>query len=102
VGKKRRVKSRGLRELTLGHQVVELAAVEQLVDDSQVRAIGALLERAGDLADGERDVGALVDALMALVEEGSLLAARDAPELAMPRRFELGAAIDRLRSLRFA
>lgn len=102
VGKKRRVKSRGLRELTLGHQVVELGAVEQLVDDSQVRAIGALLERAGDLADGERDVGALVDALMALVEEGSLLAARDAPELAMPRRFELGAAIDRLRSLRFA
>ena len=49
-----------------------------------------------------KDNRALVDALMALVEEGSLLAARDAPELAMPRRFELGAAIDRLRSLRFA
>ena len=102
VGKRKRVKSRGVRELTLGHEVVELSAVEQLVDDSQVRAIGAMLERAEGIADGTLTVRALVDALMARVEDATLLAVRDAPELAMPRRFEVGAAIDRLRGLKLA
>jgi len=101
-GKRNRVRSRGLRELTLGEQTIDLVAVEQLVDDSQVRAIGALLERAGRVADGERTLRELVEALVAIVDEGGLIAASDRPELARPRGLELGAAINRLRSLRLA
>jgi len=101
-GKRNRVRARGLRELTLGEQVIDLSAIAQLVDDSQVRAIGALLERAGRVADGELTLRALVEALVARVDEGGLIAVADLPELARPRGLELGAAINRLRSLTLA
>lgn len=98
-GRKKRTRARGLRELTLGELTIDLVGVEQLVDESQVRAIGALLERAQELADGELTLPELIDALLAEVREGGLLAARDAPDLAMPRGLEVGAAINRARSL---
>lgn len=101
-GRKNRVKARGVRELTLGTSTIELSAIEQLVDDSQVRAIGALLERAGHVADGELTLRELIARLMAPIRDGGLVAIADTPELAMPRPIEVGAAIDRLRALRLA
>ena len=43
-GRKNRVRARGLRELSFGEVTIDLTALEQLVDDSQVRAIGVFLE----------------------------------------------------------
>ncbi|HJL19924.1 MAG TPA: ABC-ATPase domain-containing protein, partial [Sandaracinaceae bacterium LLY-WYZ-13_1] len=99
-GKRERVRSRGTRELTLGRETIELSAVEQLVDDSQVRAIGALLKRAHRVADGDTTLASLVAALIAHVEREGWVAVDDSPELAMPRALEVGAAINRLRALR--
>jgi predicted ABC-class ATPase len=101
-GKREKVRSRGVRELTLGRNEIDLSAVEQLVDDSQVRAIGALLRRAGRIADAELTLRELVGRLMERVLRDGLVAVDDSPELAMPRPFEVGAAINRLRALELA
>jgi predicted ABC-class ATPase len=103
-GQRTKVRARGLRELQLGEQTIDLGALEQLVDDSQARGIGVLLSwlhahgRAGasvrELADQ-----ALADQAAAM--EG-LYALEPLPELAAVRRHELGAAINRLRSLALA
>ena len=99
---RRRVKARGLRELTLGEETIELSAIEQLVDDSQVRLVGALLERAPRLAKGGATLRELVTALVDEARRGRLVGVADLPELAMVRTHELGAAINRLRSLELA
>ena len=70
-----------------------------LVDDSQVRLIGALLERAGTMPASDTTLRELVEALIDEVHRGGPVAVADLPELAIVRSFELGAAINRLRSL---
>ena len=80
-------------------QTLDLSALEQLVDDSQARAIGVLLKRLGEVT---REPVALRDALDAVLDDVARrgLAALDpSPELALPRRFELAAAVNRLRAL---
>ena len=101
-GPKERVRSRGTKELRLGDEEVELGAVEQIVDASQLRLIGAMLRAAGRLADGERTVPELVDALADRLAREGVLAFGERPELAVPRRYEVGAAINRLRQLALA
>lgn len=101
-GPKDRVRSRGTKELRLGDEEVELGAVEQIVDPSQLRLIGAMLREAGRLADSERSVPELVDALTDRLAREGVLAFGDRPELAVPRRYEVGAAINRLRRLALA
>ena len=56
------------------------------------------MERAGRLPVG-RTVPELVAELMAELDTRGLVGVRDSPELARPRALELGAALNRLRSL---
>lgn len=101
-----RIKGRGRDALVFGDAVVDLRAVEQVVDPSQVIGIGlalARLVRAGHI-DGERT---LAEALQLLDEEIAsggveVLRGHHAGDLALPRRFEIAAALDRLRTLRIA
>lgn len=98
-GRKSKVRARGLREIAFGEQLLDVSALEQLADDSQARALGALLAwlgRAGVRGDLRTQVLAAVDAAAAsgLYEIDAL------PELAGVRHYELGAAVNRLRSLR--
>lgn len=95
---RRRVQARGRDALVFGRETVDLRAVEQLVDPSQVRTIGALLARMaeahGIIDDppawtGER-LGAGWDAI----------AERPDGDLALPRVAEAMAALSRLRSVR--
>jgi hypothetical protein len=72
-GRRERVKARGLRALAYGDEELDLSGLERLVDDSQARAIGAMLKRPG----GAGSTGP-----------------------ALPRAFEVAAAVNRLRSLR--
>jgi predicted ABC-class ATPase len=98
-GRKERVKTRGLRELLFGDEVIDLSALEQLVDDSQARAIGVLLKRLRELARSERPMRDLLQDLDTEVDRKGLYALEPSPELARPRRFEIAAAVNRLREL---
>jgi predicted ABC-class ATPase len=91
------------RTLLFGEETVDLVAVEQLVSRAQTRAVGqalvllgtALLARSGSLSEA-------LDALEARVAEQGLdaLDERLVGDLAAFRRFEVAAALNRLRSLR--
>jgi len=98
-GRKEKVRAKGLREIVFGFEVIELDALEQLVDDSQARAVGAMLKRLGKLADGKTPLKALAERVVKEVEEQGLFALEPSPELALPRLFELVGAANRLRSL---
>ncbi|PRW61656.1 ABC-ATPase domain-containing protein [Actinopolyspora mortivallis] len=99
-----KVRSRGTDALTLGQTTVELRAVEQLVDPAQVTGIGLALvncARSG-LLDGRRTVREVLDAFDAEVTKRGVHAVDDryVGDFAVPRRFELAAALNRLRTLR--
>lgn len=102
---KRRVTARGVDVLTFGEDDVDLSAVEQLVDRSQVTGIGRALALLGDgVLDGTIPLGEGLDLLDAeLGRQGvdALLGgARDATDVALPRRHEVAAALNRLRSVK--
>ncbi|WP_243787767.1 ABC-ATPase domain-containing protein [Saccharopolyspora gloriosae] len=101
-----KVRARGTDALTLGESTVELRAVEQIVDPAQVTGIGLALVtcvRSG-LLDGTRTVAEVLDGYGAEVAERGVAAvdARYVGDFAVPRRFELAAALNRLRLLRVA
>ncbi|ADI27967.1 ABC-ATPase domain-containing protein [Geobacillus sp. C56-T3] len=105
-GKKAKAVARGRHVIQYGQTDLLLYALEQLVDDSQTRAIAAALlymERKGWL-DGKKTIRQLLDAIEEQWDRqglGSVSFRKGNPgELARPRRFELAAALNRLRSLR--
>ena len=98
-GRKNRVRARGLRELSFGEDVIDLSALEQLVDDSQARGIGVLLEWIAANGEDGATLRELVDAALDTAKQRSLYDLGRLPELAAVRRHELAAAINRLRSL---
>ncbi len=110
-----RIEARSRHTIGFGDERIELGALDQLVDRSQTRAIGRALHLLGRRwVDGTRSLGVLLDALEAELDARGLdvLASpmgRQAPDtdenahpgdLARPRRHEIAAAINRLRSLR--
>jgi len=98
-GRREKVKARGLRELLYGEETIDLSALEQLVDDSQARAIGVLLKRLGEIARDRLDLREAVERAVAEARERGLGALDPAPELALPRSYELAGAVNRLRAL---
>ncbi|WJQ07572.1 ABC-ATPase domain-containing protein [Geobacillus stearothermophilus] len=105
-GKKAKAAARGRHVIQYGETDVLLYALEQLVDDSQTRAIAAALlymERNGWLAN-QQTVRELLDRMEKQWDDhglGSISFRKGHPgELARPRRFELAAALNRLRTLR--
>ena len=97
------IKSRALRAVQYGTEEIELDDVAQLVDEGQVRAIGKAMELARQqFMDGQRDLPAVIDAVMDTVDRAGLDALDDRPggDFAAFRAYELAAAINRLRTLR--
>lgn len=96
------LRTRGVRELQYGTESIELGAVEQLVHDGQVRAIAEAIEWARRSAMGTATVAEVLDAVEAAVAAGGLdaVSPRPAGDLVGFRRYELAAALNRLRSLR--
>jgi predicted ABC-class ATPase len=100
--------SRACEEIVFGTTEIDLRAVEQLFDPSQTRAIAATIHQiARRFADGQRTIGEILD----LVEQSYDSEGLDALDpfhrsghhpgaLARPRRFEVAAAINRMRTLR--
>lgn len=96
--------------LEYGALRVDLRGLEQLVEISQTRAVGhAIHWLARELARESRPLPELLDALVAFLDREGLdpLDPTHRPEqhpgnLARPRRYEVAAAINRMRSLRVA
>jgi len=100
-----RIRAQGLREVQFGEQTIDLQALEQLVDPSQTRAIGdAIHLLAQRFVDGRRSLAEC----LALLEQELQRAGLDVlsgeqrdtwREYAAVRVLDVGAAINRLRSL---
>ncbi len=100
-----RVRAVRTRSIEFGREEIDVSLLYQIVDAGQCRMIGdALLRLTRGLCDGRRDLPAIMAALDAKVQAGGI------EELAEPgfgdrtyvRRFEIAAALNRLRSLRVA
>ncbi|MBW2267788.1 MAG: ABC-ATPase domain-containing protein [Deltaproteobacteria bacterium] len=94
--------------LAFGEHSIDLRGVEQLLDRSQTRAVGFALHLAATrwMADG-RSLCEIVDEIEALFDSEGLdgldprrRGERHPGNFARPRRFEIAAAINRLRSVR--
>lgn len=97
-----RLKVRDVDEVVFGNEDVDLGAVEQLVSTDQLRAIAAAMVYAKkQYMDGDRSLGEILDGVMEDIGSRGLEILVPFPEgdLAMFRRFELAAAINRLRTL---
>lgn len=96
-----KIDARGVDQILFGSEPIDLRGLEQLVDPSQTRAIGRALYLARERWMG-RDVPlrCVLDALEALLDEEGMDALGDRGDLARPRRFEVAAALNRLRTLR--
>lgn len=105
------VRARGRRAIEFGHGTIDLALVSQIVERGQTRAIGtalALLARdgfgdhGGDIDHASLDLPAILDHIDTLLDSQGLdvLDSRRPGDLVRFRRFELAAALNRLRTLR--
>ena len=99
-----KTRSRALRSISFGTEEIELDAVEQLVETSQLNAIAAaLVEARGYFEKHPRaDIGGWVREVAARVaaEGPESLTSRAEGDFAEFRAMELAAALSRLRSLR--
>lgn len=96
-----KISSKGLKSIHFGTHYIDLGAVEQLVDISQTRAIGDAIYYATRFMNGERSLREILDSILKDIDEKGLdiLSRRPSGDYAMFRKFELGAAINRLRTL---
>lgn len=96
-----RVRAHGLRDLSYGDDTLVLDGLEQLVDPSQVRMLGVLLEWVGRQPQGATIAELARRAVSAATHEG-LYGMRASPELAAVRPEDVAAALNRLRGLKLA
>ncbi|MYL72150.1 ATPase [Halobacillus litoralis] len=104
-GKKEKVQAKGMHKILMGREDIELDHVEQLVDASQTRMIADLLlhlDKKGVLKRGN-SLHELLDSIELQLDQKGL--ASFAPfkdqhpgELARPRRFEIAATLNRIRT----
>jgi predicted ABC-class ATPase len=102
-GRAERVRGVKTRAIEFGAEEIDVGLLAQLVDPAQCRMIGdVLLACARGLCDGQRSLAEILDAIDARIACDGL-AAMTAPtfgDRARARRFEIAAALNRLRSLR--
>jgi len=103
-----KIDANDLDRIRFGSDDIDLRHVEQLVDCSQTRAVGFAVHLAAKrFMDGEATLRQVVDRLEEFFDREGLDAldpfhrpGRHPGNFARPRRFEIAAAINRLRSLR--
>jgi len=99
-----KLRTRSARRLEYGRQELDLVAVEQILDRAHAATVGEALRFVHEhLADGHRPLSAILDALDAILDDEGVeaLSPWDTPtgDLVRPRRHEVAAALNRLRSL---
>jgi len=92
----------GVHSINFGTHNIDLRAVEQLVDISQTRALGDAIYYATKYMDGTKSLGQILDLVMEDIRAKGLdvLGRVPAGDYAAFRKFELAAAINRLRTLK--
>jgi len=98
-----KVDAKGRGTILFGRTPLDLSAVEQIASVSQTRAIGdALVLMMKRFMDGRRTVAEILDLLEGELDRGGLdaLSSRHLGTYARPRRQEIAAALNRLRTLR--
>ena len=101
--KQERVRSVKTRTIEFGSEEIDVSLLYQLVDAAQCRMIGdVLLQYTRGLCDGKKTIPELLDRIDAEIEKDGLdtVTDRDFGDRARARRFEIAAALNRLRSLR--
>ncbi len=89
--------------LVYGREEIDLTRVHQIAETGQVRAIGAILMHLAErFLDGKRSLPEVLDRIEKLMDEEGLDAAvrSTAGDYSRPRRFEIAAALNRLRTLK--
>jgi predicted ABC-class ATPase len=100
-----KLKVRDVDEVVFGTQEIDLAAVEQIVERGQLRAIASAIVYAKEqYINGRRTLPEILDRVMADIESQGLDILSNLPEgdLVVFRRFELAAALNRLRTLKIS
>ncbi len=100
VRKSHKVKSRGLKEIQFGTEVIDVSFVEQLVDNSQLRCIAEMLRSLSK----KRTLSSMKDEIYemdrSIREKGfDALTGTPAWGLAYARPFEVASALNRMRTL---
>ncbi|MDJ0716967.1 MAG: ABC-ATPase domain-containing protein [Prochloraceae cyanobacterium] len=98
-----KLKVRDVDEVAFGTEDIDLAAVEQIVDTGQLKAIAEAIVYAKEkYLDKKRTLPEILDLVMGDIDSYGLDVLTNFPQgdLALFRRFELAAALDRLRSLK--
>jgi len=105
-GKKEKIDAKGLNTIIYGTNQIDLSFVEQLIDPSQTRAIALMIKYISkNLVDGTIGLSKLIDLLYQEIKKEGLevispFLGQHPGDLALPRKLELAAAINRLRSLK--
>jgi len=106
-GNRKRVKSRGLDNITFGFYSIDLSAVEQIVDPSQVNAVSDIILYAlrKKYINGKNILTDIMDMILEDIKKYGLdiisdFKGRHPGSYALPRKFEIAAAINRLRTLK--
>ena len=101
-----KIEARGRDQILFGRETLDLRAVEQLVDPSQTRATGYAMHLVTKRFSEAASLDAMMDRLETLFDEEGLdvLAPFSRPgehpgNFARPRRFEVAAGLNRLRSV---
>jgi predicted ABC-class ATPase len=96
-----RISPKGLKTISFGRHTIDLGALEQLVDVSQTRAIGDAIHYAMEYMDGQSTLREIAEMVQSDMGERGLdaLSRRPIGDYAEFRGLELGAAINRLRTL---
>ncbi|MFC4401890.1 ABC-ATPase domain-containing protein [Gracilibacillus xinjiangensis] len=104
-GKKKRVQARGLSSIQMGETLIELSNVEQLVDSSQTNTLAEIIRylEENSVLKKEWTLMELLDYLESVMEEMGLQELSQYPgkhpgDLARPRRFEIAACFNRMRT----
>ncbi len=94
-----KIRTNGMNGLSVDHKEIDLRLVEQLVDEEQVTALGAILRYAyKKLANDKLTMQQILDQIEALLDAKGL-DALGSRGLARPRRLEIAACLNRFRML---
>ena len=98
-----KIQARGIDTLVIGRSDIDLRAVEQIEEPSQLRAIGWILGRLSEYEGKECEPLAAIQQMLDRLRQGDWqwLNGRPDGDLAAPRAHEVMAALNRLRRVRF-
>ncbi|MDP8214718.1 MAG: ABC-ATPase domain-containing protein [Candidatus Euphemobacter frigidus] len=98
-----RISAKSINSIAFGKHYIDLSQVEQLVDISQTRAIGDIIHYAAkNYMNGERTLREILDLVEADLDRDGMdvICPYLKGNYARPRRYEIAAAINRLRTLK--